>query len=66
VIRPFCRSSIKFRMPSVRLADRVSIALNDQPPENRCRPSVDVLFRSPDAARGAEPRPSRYGKSTEN
>jgi two-component system chemotaxis response regulator CheB len=26
--------------------DRVSIALNDQPPENRCRPSVDVFFRS--------------------
>ncbi len=27
VIRPFCRSSIKFFMPSVRLAERVSIAL---------------------------------------
>jgi two-component system chemotaxis response regulator CheB len=26
--------------------DRVSIALNDQPPENGCRPSVDVFFRS--------------------
>jgi two-component system chemotaxis response regulator CheB len=26
--------------------DRVVIALNDQPPENGCRPSVDVFFRS--------------------
>jgi two-component system chemotaxis response regulator CheB len=26
--------------------DRVTIALNDQPPENGCRPSVDVFFRS--------------------
>jgi two-component system chemotaxis response regulator CheB len=30
--------------------DRVAIALNDQPPENGCRPSVDVLFRSVAAA----------------
>jgi two-component system, chemotaxis family, protein-glutamate methylesterase/glutaminase len=29
-----------------RQGDRVSITLNDQPPENGCRPSVDVLFRS--------------------
>jgi two-component system chemotaxis response regulator CheB len=29
-----------------RQGDRVSIALNDQPPENGCRPSVDVFFRS--------------------
>jgi two-component system chemotaxis response regulator CheB len=26
--------------------DRVFVALNDQPPENGCRPSVDVFFRS--------------------
>ena len=30
--------------------DRIVIALNDQPPENGCRPSVDVLFRSVAAA----------------
>jgi two-component system chemotaxis response regulator CheB len=30
--------------------DRVSIGLNDQPPENGCRPSADVLFRSVAAA----------------
>jgi two-component system chemotaxis response regulator CheB len=30
--------------------DRVSIGLNDQPPESGCRPSVDVLFRSVAAA----------------
>jgi two-component system chemotaxis response regulator CheB len=27
-------------------SDRVCIGLNDQPPENHCRPSLDVLFRS--------------------
>jgi two-component system chemotaxis response regulator CheB len=30
--------------------DRVTIALNDQPPENGCRPSVDIFFRSAAAA----------------
>ncbi len=30
------------------------ISLNDQPPLNNCRPSVDVLFRSVAAAYGAE------------
>ena len=29
---------------------RILIALNDQPPENGCRPSVDVFFRSAAAA----------------
>jgi two-component system chemotaxis response regulator CheB len=29
-----------------RHGERVTIALNDQSPENGCRPSVDVLFRS--------------------
>ena len=29
---------------------RIVIVLNDQPPENGCRPSVDVLFRSVAAA----------------
>jgi two-component system chemotaxis response regulator CheB len=30
------------------------ISLNDQPPQNNCRPSVDVLFRSAAAAYGAD------------
>jgi two-component system, chemotaxis family, protein-glutamate methylesterase/glutaminase len=29
-----------------RQGDHVMIALNDQPPENGCRPSVDVFYRS--------------------
>jgi len=30
------------------------LAINDQPPENGCRPSVDVLFRSASAIYGSE------------
>jgi two-component system chemotaxis response regulator CheB len=33
-------------MEIVRDRGRVTIALNDRPPENFCRPSVDPLFRS--------------------
>ncbi len=33
--------------------DAVVIALNDDPPENSCRPAADVLFRSAPAAFGA-------------
>ncbi len=33
-------------MTLVRGTDGIRIALNEEPPENSCRPSVDVLFRS--------------------
>jgi two-component system, chemotaxis family, protein-glutamate methylesterase/glutaminase len=33
-------------MTTVRRDDRVVIALNDGPPEENCRPSVNILFRS--------------------
>ncbi len=35
-----------------RVGDRVVTALDDGPPENSCRPAVDVLFRSVAAAYG--------------
>jgi len=42
-----------YHMRVVREADRLKLTLNRDPPENSCRPSADVLFRSVAAAYGA-------------
>ena len=39
---------------SGRVTEPVKIRLNEEPPENNCRPSVDVLFRSVAAVYGSE------------
>ena len=40
-------------MTVARSGTHVELALNDDPPENSCRPAVDVLFRSVVATYGA-------------
>jgi two-component system chemotaxis response regulator CheB len=42
-----------FHMVLDRIADEVVISLNQNAPENSCRPAVDVLFRSVEAIYGA-------------
>jgi two-component system chemotaxis response regulator CheB len=42
-----------YHMRIKRVIDRVRIQLNQDPPENACRPSADVLFRSVAEAYGA-------------
>src|SRR5262249_11997313 len=37
-----------------QVGERFVLALNDQPPQNGCQPSADVLFRAAAAAYGAE------------
>ncbi len=43
-----------FHMEVKRVIGRTSIVLNENPPENSCRPAVDVLFRSVAAVYGAK------------
>lgn len=42
-----------FHMGFIRRNDRIEIALNQDPPENFCRPSVDVMLRSAQKIWGA-------------
>jgi two-component system chemotaxis response regulator CheB len=46
LIAPGGRHMVVHRMSSCTGNSSVRVGLNDDPPENSCRPSVDVLFRS--------------------
>lgn len=46
LIAPGGRHMVVHRMTSSSGNSSVRVGLNDDPPENSCRPSVDVLFRS--------------------
>jgi len=43
-----------FHMRVRRLGDKVVIALDQAPPENSCRPAVDVMFRSVEEVYGGQ------------
>ena len=42
-----------FHMRVAKSGDKARVNLNQEPPQNSCRPSVDVLFRSAEEAYGA-------------